>query len=135
MVEYDGAIPAGERAADRERATVRTRNRSSAQLDVAFELLADARRRYAIYCLRTRDQPIGVADLAGDVAAELRDEPVDAVPDDAVEATYAALYHVHLPKLDDEGIVRFRRDRACVSIGENEDALAPYLSLAAGEEL
>lgn len=131
----DRTLEGVERNKPGEFVTVGITDRSSDRLDAAFELLSDARRRHALYRLRTRDQPIGIADLAEDVAAELCDEQRGDVSDDAVEAMRTALYHVHLPKLEAEGCVRVHAGSRHVAVDDGITALAPYLSLAAAEEL
>jgi DNA-binding transcriptional ArsR family regulator len=77
------------------------------ELDTAFELLADRRRRAVVEVLRAA--PRGVVEFS---------ELVDAVAVDGdgdPEALASTLYHRHLPKLDDAGVVEFDREEGVVS--------------------
>ncbi|QCS42453.1 hypothetical protein [Natrinema versiforme] len=85
-------------------------------LDLVFELLSNSRRRYALYYLN--DRPAGVAtveNLAENVIALERTidgdegdtaEPI-TVADSAAGQTgvRTELQHIHLPKLEDAGIL------------------------------
>ncbi|WP_135362612.1 DUF7344 domain-containing protein [Halosimplex halophilum] len=77
------------------------------ELDTAFELLADRRRRAVIEVLRTA--PRGALELPALVEAVATECGVDA---DALRST---LHHQHLPKLDEAGIVDFDREEGVVS--------------------
>ncbi len=70
--------------------------------DDVIECLASERRRIALDVLRGRDGAMGRRDLAQVVAA--READTDE-PADATDAVLTSLYHVHLPKLADVGLV------------------------------
>lgn len=89
-------------------------------LDLVFDLLSDSRRRYALYYLN--DQPNGVAsienltknvialertaDVDGETAANTRsghDHEGDSADQQA--SVRMELQHIHLPKLEDAGIL------------------------------
>ena len=71
-------------------------------LDTTFDLLATERRRHALYCLREADDPILLLELADRVAEREAD-----APGDGRERVAVSLEQVHLPKLDDAGIIDF----------------------------
>jgi len=77
------------------------------ELDDAFELLADRRRRAVLEVLRTA--PRGALELPAlvDAVATECDEDPDALA--------SMLHHRHLPKLDDAGAVAFDREEGVVS--------------------
>lgn len=74
----------------------------------AYELLANRRRRHVLSYLRDHPhEEIPIDDLTSQVIArELMagEGPVDP------ESVSATLHHVHLPKLDDAGIVDYDED-------------------------
>ncbi|QLH84386.1 DUF7344 domain-containing protein [Halosimplex pelagicum] len=77
------------------------------ELDTAFELLADRRRRAVVEFLRAA--PRGALDLPAlvdAVATECQEDP---------DALASSLHHRHLPKLDDAGVVEFDREEGVVS--------------------
>lgn len=57
-------------------------------------------------------------------------EPAELVPGDAGELPMR-LHHVHIPKLDDAGVVDWNRQRGVVTRGERFDAVEPTLTLLA----
>lgn len=73
-----------------------------------FDALADPRRRHTLYYLNDhRTEPITIDELARHVTAM----ETEYAPDTLVEADYAdikrELYHNHLPRLDDYGIIDY----------------------------
>lgn len=102
-------------------------------VSTAFDLLSDSRRRSLLQHLLARDRSVAVADVARWVAAEERDAPVDAVPFEEVEHVYVSLYHVHLPRLEAEGIVEHDRDRNVVALTERVRHLTPWTGTASDE--
>ena len=71
--------------------------------DLLFELLADRRRRHILYCLT--DQPDGVAEFTDLVDAVVGHEPETDAGDR--ETIRTGLYHVHLPKLAEAGVIDY----------------------------
>jgi len=75
--------------------------------DERLKALANERRRLALDCLPCGEAPTALADVARRIAVSEAEAPVDAVATDHVERVKRSLYHVHLPKLDDVGLVAF----------------------------
>ena len=71
--------------------------------DLLFELLADRRRRHILHCLI--DQPDGVAEFTDLVDAVVDHEPETDAGDR--ETVRTRLYHVHLPKLAEAGVIDY----------------------------
>ena len=78
------------------------RDEISDALDTAFDLLSTERRRHALYCLREANDPVPLLELADRIAEREAGSP----PDDP-ERIAVSLGQVHLPKLDDAGVVDF----------------------------
>lgn len=77
--------------------------------------LANERRRAALAVLREAEAPLALADLAADLVAR---ERASTAPDhEAVQRCYVSLYHRHVPKLVDAGLVEFDADRRTVALG------------------
>ncbi|WP_435179953.1 DUF7344 domain-containing protein [Halorussus sp. AFM4] len=94
-----------------------------------FGLLADDRRRRA---LRYLSRTAGGTDL-DDLAAELALREGDA-SDRRRDRIRASLFHTHLPKLRDAGVVRYDPERGTVERPPGRDPFEPYLALAAADE-
>lgn len=94
-------------------------------LDAVFETLASERRRNALYVLYQSAGPLSVSTLAEEVA-EL--EGADA------ERVATALFHVHLPKLADIGVVEYDTDDEAVRLTDLSERFRRYLTSAAEDE-
>lgn len=100
----------------------------SPRLDEALELLSNRRRRYALYHLRRRDEAVSLAELAARIA-----EWEEGTTDEA--AVRADLYHSHLPRLADAGVVAFDPEMEIAELAsQGQTPLSKYLDLAADEE-
>lgn len=85
----------------------------AADVDTVLETLADERRRHVLRCLCDGNAPITFADLADEVAARDREHEtgVEAISGEERERIHLSLYHVHVPKLVDAGLVTCEQDR------------------------
>jgi hypothetical protein len=92
-----------------------------------FDLLSNARRRYVLYNLSRRDEPITIGDLADEVAAWENDTEVSEVERQERKRVYVSLYQTHVPKLADAGLLAYDEESGTVAITERVDELTPYL--------
>lgn len=104
--------------------------RSDRSFDVAFDLLANRRRQHALACLCERPGSIPLDELAEDVAARERWSPRTEPDDEEVRTVAVSLYHSHLPKLADAGVVDYDRDRDMVAVSGDTDLLERLRVLA-----
>jgi hypothetical protein len=88
------------------------------EVDHVYEALAHPRRRYLCYTL-LEDTRWTLTDLATKIAAWENDVPEHAVTDDTRERAYVSLYHAHVPKLVDEGIITFDGATEMITAAEN----------------
>lgn len=95
-----------------------------------FSLLADAQRRYTMHYLAGKVGAVAIGDVAEQIA--LREGDLSR---DRFERIVTGLYHVHLPKLRDAGVVDFDLDVETVERLPAADRLTPYLELALRDEL
>lgn len=102
-------------------------------VDIVFDLLADQRRRYVLACLVDNTQSMALADLAEDVAVRENEGTLTAIPKEEVQAISTSLYHIHIPKLVDEGVIEYN-DRDLIQISEITDLIERVLSLDADGE-
>ena len=104
----------------------------SLPLGTTLDLLANSRRREALYYLRdATDGPVSLERLAERLAVRERERGDDRPePDEsAVSRATAVLVHDHLPKLSDAGVVEY--DRRSGTVRYRERALAEHLLDAA----
>lgn len=76
------------------------------------ELLAAEQRRIALDVLENSLAPVGVEDLAATVAA--RESDGVGVDEESVARVAIRLHHIHLPKMDDLGVIGYDPDAARV---------------------
>ncbi|AUV81082.1 hypothetical protein C2R22_04925 [Salinigranum rubrum] len=78
-------------------------------LSRAFSALANTRRRQAIRYLG-HHRSLSLATLADGVAERESDVPLREVDEGTVREVYLSLYHTHVPKLEDAGIVAYDQE-------------------------
>jgi hypothetical protein len=96
-------------------------------------LLTNRRRRYVLYCLKTSEMPMTLANLADGLVRRETDASPTAVQDER-ERIYVSLYHTHLPKLAEADLVSFDTDQNLVDLREEGEALPLDLVRAGAEE-
>lgn len=95
-------------------------------LDHVYEALGHPRRRYLCYSL-LEDTRWSLPDLATKIAAWENDIPDHAVTENQRERMYVSLYHAHVPKLVDEGVIVFDDVNETVTPAENADQVLAAL--------
>lgn len=88
--------------------------RVAEHLDLVFGLLQRARRRYVLYYLSARkDEPVDAGDLVSAIRTyETGDSPGTDPP--PRKELWIALYHTHLPRLADAGVLEYDDRRGTV---------------------
>ena len=103
------------------------------ELDDAFNILSNSRRRYILYYLYNKEGPATIDQLAGQIAAWENEIPVEELDDTARRRVYVSLYQTHLPKLDDFGIADYDRDAGQVELTDRADEIVRYLPIHRNE--
>lgn len=102
--------------------------------DTILELLANRRRRYLLYALRGRTEPVELSRLAETVAGWEHDVPPDEVAKNDYKSVYVSSVQCHVPKLADADVVDHDTDNHSVILAENFDQLEPYLEVVIRDE-
>ena len=102
--------------------------------DTILELLANRRRRYLLYALRDKDEPIELSKLAETVAGWEHDVPPADVEKNEYKSVYVSSVQCHVPKLADAGVVDHDENNHTVILSENFEQLRPYLQLVMLDE-
>lgn len=95
--------------------------------DDVFDALADERRRFILWCLQTYETPMELIEIAEEIVVLETDTEVANGPDVGLETVHTSLYHVHVPKLADAGIVDYDPDRDVVTLLENVEQYESFL--------
>ena len=102
--------------------------------DTILELLANRRRRYLLYALRGRTEPIELSRLAETVAGWEHNVPPDQVAKNEYKSVYVSSVQCHVPKLADAGIVDHDENDHSVVLSDNFHHLEPYLRVVVQDE-
>lgn len=97
-------------------------------IDRALDLLAERRRRYALYCLEDRETAVSVDDLAAAVARMETDG--DGVSADRRERVAVALQHTHLPAVQQVEFVEYEPTDGTVRLTAEPPAFEAVLNVA-----
>ncbi len=96
-------------------------------LDQVFEILKNERRRRVLQYLWEHDGESTLGTLAEHIAALENDTTVSALSSAQRKRVYVGLYQSHLPKMADNGVIEFDKDRGTVRIGKNAEQTRTYL--------
>lgn len=97
------------------------------ELDHIYEALAHPRRRYLCYTL-LEDTEWSLTELATKVTAWENNSPEHAVTPEQRNRVYVALYHAHVPKLADEGVISFDEATERIVAAEHAEQVLSVLS-------
>ncbi|MFD1563703.1 hypothetical protein ACFR99_09100 [Haloarchaeobius amylolyticus] len=84
-------------------------------LDDVFSLLADQRRRLLLSVMRNYGEEVTLPDAAEEVAARETGHTVRNISAERVTEVYLSLYHDHLPRLVDAGLLEYDQERDLVA--------------------
>ncbi|WP_306056516.1 DUF7344 domain-containing protein [Natronococcus wangiae] len=90
------------------------RDESPEAVDEAFELLADERRRLLLEVMRTYGEEVTLPDAAEEVAVREDGRKVTELSAERVANVYISLYHDHMPRLVEAGLLEYDQERDLV---------------------
>lgn len=85
-------------------------------VDALFDVLSNSRRRFVVALLDGYSRPMAMADVATELTNWESDPSGDETTDDQVTSRYIELYHVHVPKMADEGVIVHDQDRNTIEL-------------------
>jgi len=83
-------------------------------VDDIFDVVSNCRRRYVVYFLKNTSQPVELGTLATQIAAWETDQPMAEVTRAERKRVYTSLQQVHLPKMNDAGLIRFEKPSSII---------------------
>ncbi|RQG98101.1 DUF7344 domain-containing protein [Natrarchaeobius chitinivorans] len=95
-----------------------SRENAPEAIDTSLELLANSRRRVFLRVMRTYEEPLTLPDAAEEVAVRETGVSVPELSAEHVADVYISLYHDHLPRLVDAGLLEYDQERDLVSPAE-----------------
>lgn len=101
---------------------------SDVELDALFDVLSDSRRRFILTYLQEHDTPMALMDVVDELATWEHEADITDIPAKEVSSISISLYHRHLPKMADAGIVEYTREGGAEVPTENSDELISLVS-------
>ena len=96
------------------------------EIEPVYQALGHSRRRYLCYTL-LEDTEWSLTELATKIAAWENDVPEHAVTEAQREEVYVSLYHAHVPKLVDEGVITFDETTETITTAEHAEQVMAAL--------
>lgn len=93
------------------------------QLSTLYSCLAHRRRRHVLLYLQDTGEPQALTELAEIVADREADSSASETDGELVKTVYTSLYHAHVPKLDEAGLVQYEEDDDTVELVEYPERL------------
>lgn len=105
--------------------------------ETVFAMLSNQRRRFVLHALESRPAGTEVAlgDLAERIAAWENDIPLPEISSQDRKSVYTSLQQLHLPKMDEAGILRFDDRSGTVTVTDETEELTIYLEVVNGDEV
>jgi DNA-binding transcriptional ArsR family regulator len=117
-----------------ERTPANTSSEAILNLDEVFAALGHPRRRYLLYTLVNESSEETLSELATKLAAWEQDKPTSEVTDDERQDVHISLYHSHIPKLADLGVLDYHEKGDIIVRARNTAQVQAVLN-GAGAEL
>lgn len=83
-------------------------------LDTIFDLFRSERRRYVLYYLHDRDEPVAVDELVALIDEWEADPPPDIDREKRFDRIKISLQQTHLPKIADVDVIEYDREEGIV---------------------
>lgn len=112
----------------------RHHTQDSMSLDETLSLLASRQRRYLLYGLSLYTKPVPLARLTDTVTELEYGTPAENYADERL-TIYTGLYHNHLPRLVDAGVVEYDQSDDTVDVGPNAPDIVPLLESTVEHDL
>lgn len=103
------------------------------ELNEVFTALQHSRRRYVLDSLATREREQTLTELATGVVAWEQDKPRESVTEAERERCRTALYHSHVPKLAELGVLDYETGDDIVVRATDTEQLRAVLDSVSGE--
>jgi predicted transcriptional regulator len=100
----------------------------SIDLDTVLHLCRDRHRCIVLAVLADQQRTLTVNDLRNAVIKHNHHAPITETPTEVTTQIHIMLYHVHLPKLAETGVIEYDVDQQLVEPTAQFDELQPYLS-------
>lgn len=101
----------------------------------AFDLLSNKRRRFALHHLKQTGTPVELGELAEHVASWENETSIAALTSRERKRVYTSLQSHHLPKMADQGIIRYDERAGVVELTDAAADVEVYLDIVYGGDV
>lgn len=110
-------------------------NSSDIDYDDCFDLLSNHRRRYTLHYLQQNGDESNLSSLSEQVAAWENEIETEEISYDQRKRVYTSLQQVHLPRMDEMGIIEFDQQKGTMTLSEPAEELDIYLETVQGRDI
>lgn len=104
--------------------------------ETVFFVLSNQRRRLVVHALKQKDAAeIDIGGLARQISAWENDIPSAEVDYTERKSVYTSLQQLHLPKMDEAGIVEFDNNRGVVTSTDKIEEFSVYLDVVSEKDI
>lgn len=94
-----------------------------------YTILASPHRRHALHILGDAESPLALADLAADIAGRESKDANGDIDWKRIKRIHTALYHNHIPRCAELGLVEFNAARQTVTLSDSASSAEGPLSI------
>lgn len=103
--------------------------------DDCFDLLSNHRRRFTLHYMKQSDGNVKLGELSEQIAAWENDVDKDNVTYDQRKRVYTSLQQVHLPRMDNMGVIEFDDRQGVATLSDSAEELDIYLEAVEGRDV
>lgn len=103
--------------------------------DVVFDIMSNRRRRFVLRYLHQNGSPAQLTDIATELAAVESGTSPEQVDKRARKRAYVSLYQTHVPRLAEEGIVRYDEEAGEISLRDPAQKMLRHLGQGQCDDL
>jgi hypothetical protein len=100
----------------------------SIEFDTVLDACGDQHRRIVLAVLADQQRSVTFNELTMTIVKHNHHTPLSEASDEALTQIQSSLYHLHLPKLEDIGIIEYDPKQRLVEPTAQFDQLQPHLS-------
>jgi len=132
MYYFFGCSPAGSSMSADEVSGRSSVNQPLTRNEI-YEILSNARRRYALHAIKNEDGITELSDVAEQVAAWENDKPVSEITSSERHLAYSSIQQNHIPKLEGTGVIT--HDSGAIELTEEAQDLDVYVDVVPGDSI
>lgn len=108
---------------------------SGVSREQVFDILSNRRRRHTLHYLRQHDRPVELRELSTQLTAWENGTTLEEVTHDERKRLYTALRQIHLPKMDNAGVLDFDAARGVIESKPAMEDVEIYLDVVPAREI